>query len=48
MLSTDLSIGDFPSYTNIFKFNLGGANEIHRYRVFVPFLARIINEIFNF
>ena len=48
MLTTNISIGDFPSYTNIFKFNFNDAQEIHRYRIFVPFFARFINEIFNY
>ena len=44
MMHGDIGFGDSPSYTSMFRFDFANAKEVHRYRIFVPLMARGFQE----
>jgi len=45
MLHGDINFGDSPSYLAIYNLKFENANEIHRYRIVEPLVARCVKEL---
>ena len=48
MMHGDIGFGDSPSYTSMFRFDFANAKEVHRYRLFVPLMARGFEEMIQY